>query len=113
MKILTTQLRKLQQRLGMRQELVAGIVLALLAVGAVSFTLTTRVGTPAGAALAYMAAVDRADADYVWSHSIVDSTSTAPATISFVNRGGLAAQLKASAHTRSGFDVQSVSFGSS
>src|SRR5712691_159053 len=113
MKTFQAQLRKGQQRLGMRQELVAGIALALLAVGAVSFTLTTRVGTPAGAALAYMAAVDRADIDYVWSHSIVDSAPTAPATISFVNRAGLAAQLKASAHTRSGLDVQGVGFVSS
>src|SRR5216683_824048 len=113
MKTLTAQLRRGQQRLGMRQELVAGIVLALLAVGAVSLTLTTRVGTPAGAALAYIAAVDRADTDYVWSHSIVDSAPTAPATISFVNRAGLAAQLKASAHTRSRFDVEGIRFVSS
>jgi hypothetical protein len=113
MKTLTAQLRKVQQRLGMRQELVAGIALASLAVGAVSFTLTARVGTPAAAALAYMAAVDRADTDYVWSHSIVDSAPTAPATISFVNRAGLAAQLKASAHTRSRLDVQGVGFVSS
>jgi hypothetical protein len=113
MKTLTAQLRRVQQRLGMRQELVAGIVLALLAAGAVSFTLTTRVGTPAGAAIAYMGAVDRADTDYVWSHSIVDSAPTGPATMSFVNRAGLAAQLKASAHTRSQFDVQDVGLVSS
>lgn len=101
-------LRKLQQRLGMREEVIAGVVLAVLAVGALSFTLTTDVGTPAGAALAYMAAVDRGDVDYVWSHSIVDLASTAPATTSLFNRAGLAAQLKALAHTRSGFDVRSV-----
>lgn len=110
MKTFTSQLRKMQQRLGMRQEMVAASVLALLAVGAVSFTLTTRAGTPAGEALAYMAAVDRADTDYVWSHSIVDSTPTAPATVSFLNRAALAAQLKASEHTRSAFAVESVGF---
>ena len=113
MKTFTAQLRKVQQRLGMRQEVVAGIAVALFAVGAVSFTLTTRVGTPAGAALAYLAAVDRADTDYVWSHSIIDSAPTAPATVSFLNHAALAAQLKASAHTRSAFDVQSVGFVSS
>jgi hypothetical protein len=113
MKTITSQLRKLQQRLDVRQELVAAIALALLATGSVSFTLTTRVGTPAGAALAYMAAVDGADTDYVWSHSIVDSAPTPASTISFVNRAGLAAQLKASAHTRSGFHVQGVGFVSS
>ncbi len=110
MKTLATQLRNLQERLGVRQEVIAGIAVAALALGAVSFTLTTRVGTPAGAALAYMAAVDRADTDYVWSHSIIDSASTAPATISFVNLVGLMAQLKTSAHSRSGFDVQSVGY---
>ncbi len=113
MDTLAAQLRKLRQRLGMREELVAGIAAAVLGVGALGLTLTTHVGTPAGAALAYMTAVDRADTDYVWSHSIIDSASTAPATTSFVNRAGLAAQLKASAHTRSGFDVTGVGFVSS
>lgn len=110
MQTFTVRLRSVQQRLGMRQEVIAGIALALLAVGALSFTLTTHVGTPAGAALAYMAAVDRADIDYVWSHSIIDSASTAPATISFINRAGLAAQLNASAHSRTQFQVQGVGY---
>ena len=113
MKTLTAQLRKVQQRLGMRQELIAEIGLALLAVGALSFTLTTHVGTPAGAALDYLAAVDRGDVDYVWTHTTIDSSSTLPATVSLLDRAALAAQIKSTEHTRSAFNVLSIGFVSS
>jgi len=113
MKSLNAQLRRLQGRLGRREEVMAGIVLGALAVGGFLFTLTTHTGTPAGAALAYMAAVDRADTDYVWIHSVLDSSKSAAVDRSFFNRASLAAQLKSSAHTRSGFEVQSVSYVSS
>jgi hypothetical protein len=110
MKRLNAQLRRLQQRLVRREEVVAGVVLGVLAIGGFAFTLTTHTGTPAGAALAYMAAVDRADTEYVWSHSILDSSKSAPADRSFFNRASLSAQLKSTAHTRSGFEVQGVSY---
>src|ERR1700688_1911094 len=72
MKGLNRRLRNLQQRLGRREELVAVIVLGLLAASGLAFTLITNQGTPAGEALAYVAAVDRADTNYVLSHSIID-----------------------------------------
>ena len=52
MKSLIETVRRLHQRLGPRQDAIGAVVLALLGMGAVSFTLTTHVGTPAGAALA-------------------------------------------------------------
>ena len=110
MKTVNARLRSLRDRLGVREDVIAAIVVAVLGAGGLSFVVVSHVGTPAGAALAYMAAVDRADTDYVWSHSIVDSASTAPTTVSLFNRAALAAQLKALAHTRSGFAVQSVGF---
>lgn len=112
MKSLNTLLRRLQQRLGAREELIAGIALGLLASGGLAFTLVTNQGTPAGAALAYMAAVDRADTAYVWTHSMIDSSATRGLILnaSLLDRTALAAQLAASAHTRSGFKVQDVHF---
>jgi hypothetical protein len=107
---LNNQLRRLHQRLGAREELIAGIVLAVLAVGGLAFTVTTNVGTPAGAALAYMAAVDRADTSYVWGHSIIDSSKVSKADVALLDRTALAAQLAATAHSRSSFKVQGVSF---
>ncbi len=108
MSTLSGALLRLRQRLGVCEELIAGIVLAALAVGGISFTLITHTGTPAGAALTYMAAVDRADTDYVWSHSIIDSAHTSTANVSLLDRAALAAQLKATAHTRSRFTLQGV-----
>lgn len=106
---LNSRLRNLQQRLGPREELIAAIVVGLLAVSGLAFTLTTNQGTPAGEALAYMAAVDRADTNYVWSHSLIDSSKASSAEVSLLDRAALAAQLSATAHTRSGFSVQGVS----
>ncbi len=113
MKGLDRRLRNLQQRLGPREELIAVIVVGLLAASGLAFTLITNQGTPAGEALAYMAAVDRADTNYVWSHSIIDSSKASSADVSLLDRGALVAQLAAGAHTRSGFTVQGVSDTSS
>ena len=110
MKNLGAGMRRMRQRLGAKQELFAGVVLAVLAAGGLSFTLITHTGTPAGAALAYMAAVDRADANYVWSHSVINTASATSADVSLVDKAALAAQLKATAHTRSGFVFQGLSF---
>jgi hypothetical protein len=110
MKTLNARLRLLQKRLGRREELIAGIVLVVLAVGGFAFTAVTQIGTPAGAALAYMAAVNRADTDYVWSHSIIESAKTSSTDVSLVDRSSLAAQLAASAHTRSQLSVQDVGY---
>ncbi len=110
MKGLDTRLRNLQLRLGPREEVIAVIVLSVLAASGLAFTLITNQGTPAGAALAYMAAVDRADTNYVWNHSIIDSAKASSADISLLDRSALAAQLAATAHTRSGFSVQNVSY---
>jgi len=110
MRSLNTRLRRLQQRLGAREELIAALVLGVLAVSGLAFTLVTNQGTPAGDALAYMAAVDRADTAYVWSHSIIDAARTTSTDVSLFDRAALAAQLAATAHTRSGFSVQNVSY---
>ena len=112
MKSLNRRLRGLQQRLGAREELIAVIALGVLASGGLAFTVVTNQGTPAGAALAYMAAVDRADTAYVWSHSIIDSARASNSDVSLFDRSALAAQLAATAHTRSGFRVQGVSYTS-
>lgn len=106
-------LRKLRQRLGSRAELVATIVLALVGVGGLSFTLITHTGTPAGAALAYMAAVDRADTDYVWSHSIINAVNQSAPNATFLDRAALDAQLKATAHSRSAISVRNVGYTTS
>ncbi len=108
MKGMNRRLRSLQQRLGPREELIAVIVVGLLAASGLAFTLITNQGTPAGDALAYMAAVDRADTSYVWSHSIIDSSKASSADVSLLDRAALAAQLSASAHTRSRFSVLGV-----
>src|SRR5258706_12955507 len=113
MKGLNRRLRNLQQRLGPREELVAVIVVGLLAASGLAFTLITNQGTPAGEALAYMAAVDRADTNYVWSHSIIDSSKASGADVSLLDRAALAAQLVATARTRSRFSVQGVNDSSS
>ncbi len=110
MNALNTWLRNLQRRLAAHEELIAVIVLGVLAAGGLAFTLITNQGTPAGAALAYMAAVDRADTDYVWSHSTIDSAKASGAETLLLDRRALAAQLAATAHTRSRFTVQDVSY---
>lgn len=107
---LNHRLRTVQRRLGAREELVAGIVLALVAIAGLGFTLATNYGTPAGAALAYMAAVDRGDTDYVWSHSVVDSSGVGTKATVLLDRMALAAQLRESEHTRSAFAVQGVGY---
>jgi len=107
---LNTRLRNLQRRLGFREELIAAIVLGVLGASSLAFTLFTTQGTPAGAALAYMAAVDRADTGFVWSHSIIDSATASSTDTSLLDRSALGAQLTATAHTRSGFSVQNVSY---
>lgn len=110
MKTLNAQLRMLQRRLGKPQELIAAVAIATLGAGGLIFTVTTQVGTPAGAALAYMAAVDRADVDYVWSHSVIDSSNTSAVTVSLLDKAILAAQLKSSAHSRRGFTAVGWSY---
>lgn len=110
MKKLNMQLGRLQARLGIRGELIAVIALAALAVGSLSFTLITHVGTPVGAALAYMAAIDRADSSYVWNHSIIDRSNLSTADVVLFDRTALTDQLAATAHSRSDFIIQSVSF---
>ena len=106
---LNTRLRNLQRRLGAREELIAVVILGLLAASGLSFTLLTNQVTPAAAALAYMAAVDRADTGFVSSHSIIDSAIASSTDTSLLDRSALGAQLAATAHTRSGFSVQNVS----
>ena len=110
MRILNSQLHRLRNHLGRREEMIAAIALAVLAVGSLSFTLITHTGTPAGAALAYMAAVDRADTEYVWSHSIVNALNGSAPNATFLDRAALDAQLKATAHSRSAIGVQSVNY---
>jgi hypothetical protein len=110
MNSLNARLRNLQRRLGRREELIAGVVLAVLATSGLAFTLLTNQGTPAGAALAYVSAVDRADTNYVWNHSTVDSAKVSTADTSLLDHSALAAQLSTNAHTRSGFTVQNVSY---
>jgi hypothetical protein len=113
MNSLNAQLRRLRQRLGVREDVTAAIAIALVGAGGLSFTLITHTGTPAGAALAYLSAVDRADTAYVWTHSIINPAPPSTATVSLLDRGALDAQLKATAHTRSNFSVQGVSYISS
>jgi hypothetical protein len=110
MRTLNSQLRRLATHLGGREDMIAAMALAVLAVGSLSFTLITHTGTPAGAALAYMAAVDRADTEYVWSHSIVDALNGSAPDATFLDRAALDAQLKATAHSRSAIEVQSVNY---
>jgi len=110
MRILNSQLHRLRNHLGRGEDMIAAIALAVLAVGSLSFTLITHTGTPAGAALAYMAAVDRADTEYVWSHSIVNALNGSAPNATFLDRAALDAQLKATAHSRSAIGVQSVNY---
>ncbi len=110
MRNLNSQLGRLRNHLGSRADMIAAIALAVFAVGGLSFTLTTHTGTPAGAALAYMAAVDRADTAYVWSHSIVNVLNGSAPNATFLDRTALDAQLNATAHSRSAIGVQSVSY---
>jgi len=105
----TSRMARMRSRLGAREELAAGLVLLLLAVGAMAFTLVTGQGTPGNSALAYLSAVDRADTSYVWNNSILDTSQVSKADVALVDRKALAAQLAASAHTRSDFQVQSTS----
>jgi hypothetical protein len=106
------RLHEIQLHLGAREERIAIIVIGALASAGLAFTLTTGVGTPAGAALAYMSAVDRGDAAYVWAHSIIESAKVPAGDKALFDRKALVAQLTATAHTRSGFRVQSVSMES-
>ena len=110
MRSLNSQIQRLRNHLGSRADMIAAIALAVLAVGGLSFTLTTHTGTPAGAAIAYMAAVDRADTPYVWSHSIVDVLNGSAPKATFLDRAALNAQLNATAHSRSAIGVQSASY---
>jgi hypothetical protein len=110
MRNLNSQLRRLRNHLGGREDMIAAIALAAVAVGGLSFTLITRTGTPAGAGLAYMAAVDRADTEYVWSHSIVNVLNGSAPNATFLDRAALDAQLNATAHSRSAIGVQSVNY---
>jgi len=110
MRNLNSQLRRLRNHLGAREDMIAAIALAVVAVGGLSFTLVTHTGTPAGAAIAYMAAVDRADTEYVWSHSIVNVLNGSAPNATFLDRAALDAQLNATAHSRSAIGVQSVTY---
>jgi hypothetical protein len=112
MRNLNARLRSIRRRLGAREDMIAAIALAVIAVSGLSFTLITHTGTPAGAALAYMAAVDRADTDYVWSHSIVDVLNGSAPNTTLLDRAALDAQLRATAHTRSAIGVQGISYAS-
>lgn len=113
MSSLDSLLRSLRQHLGARAELMATVALGLVGVGGLSFTLITHTGTPAGAALAYVAAVNRADTDYVWTHSIVNAVNQSSPNVTFLDRAALDAQLKATAHSRSAIGVQNVAFTAS
>jgi len=110
MRNVNSQLRTLRNRLGSREDVIAAVALAVIAVGGLSFTLTTHTGTPASAALAYVAAVDSADTSYVWSHSIVDVLNGSAPNATFLDRAALDAQLKTTAHSRSAIGVQSASY---
>src|SRR5207302_8179185 len=107
---LNSQLARLRNHLGGREDMIAAIALALVAGGGLSFTLITHTGTPAGAALAYVAAVDRADTEYVWSHSIVNVLNGSAPNATFLDRVALEAQLAATAHSRSAIGVHSVNY---
>lgn len=110
MRTLDSQLRRLRTHLGGREDVIAAIALAVLAVGGLSFTLITHTGTPAGAALAYIAAVDRADTEFVWSHSTVNVLNGSAPNATYLDRAALDAQLNATAHSRSAIGVQSVNY---
>ncbi len=110
MRNLNSQLRSLRNHLGAREDMIAAIALAVVAVSGLSFTLITHTGTPAGAALAYIAAVDRADTEYLWSHSIVNVLNGSAPNATFLDRAALDAQLNATAHSRSAIGVLSVGY---
>lgn len=110
MKNLNGALKAPRLRLGTREEVIAVAVLALLGVAGLSYSAITHVGTPAGAALAYMAAVDRADTDYVWTHSVIGTGQSSTASISLLDRSALVAQLKATAHSRTNLNFQGVQY---
>ena len=57
-----------------------------------------------------MAAVDRADTEYVWSHSMVNVLNGSAPNATFLDRAALNAQLNATAHSRSAIGVQSVGY---
>lgn len=110
MKAVIAQLRKFRERLGVREDAIAAIVLAVFGAAGLLYTVITHIGTPAGTALAYMAAVDRADTDYVWSHSTFEPIDASAAETKLLNRSDLAAQLGATAHSRSAYSIQSVGY---
>lgn len=109
MRRLTIRLHRIQWELGAREERVAGIVVGALAFAGLAFTQITGVGTPAGAALTYMAAMDRGDSAYVWNHSIIESAKVSTGDKALLDRNALAAQLTSTVHTRARFKVEGVS----
>src|SRR5579859_177431 len=84
------------RRLGWRAELAIGLVVALIAVGVISYTVLAGAATPQTAAMNYLAAQQRGDSTTIWNQTYLDTSSTAGVGHSLLTRQALQAQLKTS-----------------
>jgi hypothetical protein len=94
------------RRFGWRAELTIGLVVALLAVGLISYTVLAGTATPQSAATNYLAAEQRGDAATIWNQTYLDTSSTANVGLSLLTRQALQAQLTASHPTYPGLRVE-------
>src|SRR5713226_627856 len=90
------------RRLDWRAELAIGLVVALIAVGVISYTVLAGAATPQTAAINYLAAQQRGDATTIWNQTYLDTSSTANIGHSLLTRQALQAQLTTSRPTYTG-----------
>src|SRR5712691_5760973 len=94
------------RRLVWRAELAIGLVVALIAVGVISYTVLAGAATPQTAAMNYLAAEQRGDSTTIWNQTYLDTSSTANIGHSLLTRQALQAQLTTSRPAYSGLRVE-------
>src|SRR5712692_8530176 len=94
------------RRLDWRAELAIGLVVALIAVGVISYTVLAGAATPQTAAINYLAAQERGDATTIWNQTYLDTSSTSNIGHSMLARQALKAQLTTSRPTYAGLRVE-------
>jgi len=94
------------RRLGWRAELGIGLVVAVIAIGVISYTVLAGAATPQIAAMNYLAAQQHGDSATIWNQSYLDTSSTANVGHSLLTRHALQAQLTTSRPTYAGLRVE-------
>src|SRR5216683_6395445 len=94
------------RRLDWRAELAIGLVVAVIAVGVISYTVLAGAATPQTAAINYLAAQQRGDSTTIWNQTYLDTSSTGNVGHSLLTRQALQAQLTTSRPTYTGLRIE-------